>query len=161
MAIVPLVKKPAGSGYEGEGPDWSKGSRGWIHASDIGCPVTCGLCGTVHEPIDDSDVDWDGDGDIDADEYAYHLFDLLGRTVVYECCGRVIDHLYDLMGEMFAHEFLKDSAGNPTGGEFSFLLSSISYHLRQSRHVLDKATNGVIEAQDQCEKLEQSLRKQK
>jgi len=60
---------------------------------------------------------------------SYLMNRVLGVDVVDECCGRMIDVLYDECGEDFAIAFVKEFALNPTDNRFSVFRIALRYAL--------------------------------
>lgn len=95
--MKPIFKKPFGPSER----NWS--SFGTTRA------VTCELCGTDHPELDETG------------EQSHHLLDFLGRQCVEECCGRIVDMIYDEWGDEFAKAFLYEFAQNPGDKKFADL----------------------------------------
>ena len=109
----PLLQKPAGAS-----------DRRW-GTSGTESAVSCEVCGT----------DWpetaDGEG--------YTLSHLFGLQLVEECCGKLLDNLYEGFGEPFSMAFLERFAEDPLAPGFNFLrfcLPSILQGAHQKAEVL-------------------------
>jgi len=57
---------------------------------------------------------------------SYRLGYFLGLQFVDECCGAVLDILYEEFAETFIETFLKDFSENPLDPRFGFLLFDLS-----------------------------------
>lgn len=67
--------------------------------------ITC-ICGTKHPELPEN-----------ADSLMVSQF--LGAEVVEECCGAVLDIVYQESGEIFATRFLEEFAENPSDPRFA------------------------------------------
>lgn len=84
---------------------WGASERRWASIGTF--HPTCEVCGT----------EWP------EREVSYGIVFLPGRQqLVEECCGRLLDELYEELGERFALEFLKDVERKPTDPRFSYFL---------------------------------------
>lgn len=97
----PMVSKPFGPSELGKGfgTDWNN-----LHWGTDG-PVTCEICGTEHPERKDE---------------TYTLSQFLGRVIVEECCGAMLDLVYNESGSDFTRAFLEEFAENPTNPRFLF-----------------------------------------
>lgn len=124
MESVPFVKKPLGPSKLGRGfgTNWNN--------QRMGCdgPVTCEICGTVHPR----------DGD---ESYVVSIF--LGRQVVEDCCGAILDQVYQESGEEFAIAFLKEFSKNPTDSRFHCFLSVLRSVLVEAKKKLSEVGGKV------------------
>lgn len=125
----PMVSKPFGPSELGKGfgTDWNN-----LHWGTDG-PVTCEICGTEHPERKDE---------------TYTLSQFLGRVIVEECCGAMLDLVYNESGEVFTRAFLEEFAENPTNPCFLLMLDDI-------KSTLQKAGNKLAESKG---KTEEALR---
>jgi len=124
----PLVKEPLGSSKLGHGfgTDWNNRGIGTLAA------VTCEICGTQHPELDQNE----GSRTISA---------FLDYQVVEECCGAIIDRVYQESGEQFAIAFIEEFANNPTASEFYILLETIKGAMKKAREKLAEVGDQVGE----------------
>lgn len=108
----PMVSKPFGPSELGKGfgTDWNN-----LHWGTDG-PVTCEICGTEHPERKDE---------------TYTLSQFLGRVIVEECCGAMLDLVYNESGHEFFQAFLEEFAENPTDPRFLFTLDEIKSALHK------------------------------
>lgn len=102
----PILKKPAGPSKFGQyaGIYWNNSSWG----SDG--PILCEICGTTHP---------------ENKEQSYIVSRFLGLQVVEDCCGGILDMVYQESAEVFALKLLDEFAENPTDFRFRIFLDSI------------------------------------
>jgi len=106
----PLLDRPAGPSV-----------RAWCNASTSTTrAVTCEACGTSYPKLDVS-------------ENGRRLSVFLGRLIVDECCGALLDQVYDESGEQMAARFLKEFAKDPTNPRFGILVRVLDEVLRNTR----------------------------
>lgn len=116
-----MISKPMGQTQHGY--SWCNAQTGTTRA------VTCEICGTAFlERAHGDDL---------------HLANFLGRQVVLECCGKIIDLAYDEMGESFATEFLDDYANDPTNIRFGTFRYAISGCVQKAKEVIVKALRDI------------------
>jgi hypothetical protein len=72
---------------------------------------------------------------------------VLGYQVVIECCGRMVDTLYEQFGDDFTRRKLTDLSENPTGAEHT-LLRAVTLP-----HILDRAKSNLEAASANVEGL--------
>lgn len=100
----PLLKSPAGPSQR----QWS------VMSTEAG--AICHICGKEWEEGERAT-----------------LTRILGLQVVEECCGAVIDELFERFGEAFAIAFAEDMAEDPTNSRFSWFLRQLSISVREAR----------------------------
>lgn len=128
--MKPLSDKPLGEsklGGYGEGY-WNNCRRG------TDGPVVCDICGIEHP--EDRDI-------------SYIVSRFLGREVVEDCCGRILDVVYEESGQEFAEKYLREFAENPTDSRFYTLLCTLKRILPKALEKLDEVTSQVKTAVDQ------------
>ncbi len=125
----PILRRPAGAGAI------PKSSMGWGVFGTTRDGILCELCGTV----------WPGDP---SGEESIYIGNILGLQFVDECCGRLVDLLYEEFGSAFAIRHLQEFADNPGGSEFGYLRWVISDLLRRARQKLGETTRVVTDCQD-------------
>lgn len=95
--IKPLFDKPYGP-MENYRTNLSMGTVG---------EALCEMCGTIH-PEEPAGSD------------GHNLIEVLGRMVVMDCCGRLVDVLYEEWGETFTLAFIKEWKQNPLDTRYRF-----------------------------------------
>lgn len=115
----PLGPSERGSGF---GTDWNNTSTG------TDGPVTCEICGT-HHPL--------------RKDESYTLSMFLGKQVVEECCGAILDVVYAESGEEFTEKFLKEFSENPTGCGFLTFRSVLFNCLSKAQEVISEVSREV------------------
>ncbi len=119
--MSPISEKPVGaSDYL-----WNNMNTGTLG------PTICEWCGTGL-PARDGD---------------YTTIEVLGLQVVLECCGDVVDTLYEEWGESFTTQLLKDFAKNALDPRFNLLLSSIRDALQVVKERAQEAINEIEEVE--------------
>lgn len=121
----PLVKKPVGPSKLGQyGVFWNNSAWG------TDGPITCEICGTTHP----------GDK-----EQSYIMSRFLGRQVVEECCGGILDRVYQESAEVFALKLLSEFADNPTDFRFHIFLDSIKSAMKKAAKKLTEVSESIGE----------------
>jgi len=94
--MKPLFEKPVGPGKK--------------HWGCIGTTseVVCEICGTVHEELPE-------------DACSYAIFNFLGYQVVGECCGALLDKIFEEIGDDCCTFFIEDFAEDPMDPRFLML----------------------------------------
>ena len=115
----PLFKKSFGASEH----KWNN-----LHTGTNG-PTLCQLCGKEH-PQNDSE--------------SYTLIQVLGIQGVDQCCGKVVDILYDEWGEDFAIAFLKEFANNPLDPHFSFFFEMLKENLVKARQKVEELQKEIV-----------------
>lgn len=114
-----LLSEPAGTAV-----------RFWNSGITTAHGVTCELCGKEWpDPPEDED---------------YTVVRFIGKQVVMECCGRIIDMLYEEWGEDFTTAFLEDFASDPSDIRFGFLRFHLPDILKDAQKKADEVLNTVI-----------------
>lgn len=126
----PIAKSPmGGSKLGGYGRNyWNNLHRG------VDGPLTCEICGTGY--LEDNE--------------GYTISRFLGREVVEDCCGAILDMVYKESGEEFAIAFLEEFAENPADPRFFCLLEVL-------KRILPKAKRKLEETEGKVEKALKSL----
>jgi len=110
--------------------------------------ATCGLCGTEYPGVD-----------FESGNSSITISCFLGRQVVEDCCGRVLDLVYKESGEVMARKFLEDFAKNPTDQmRFLGFASFLSRCLQEANDNLQTVTEEVIEAEQKLISLEEKIK---
>jgi len=119
MAKNAMVKKPMGPSKLGSfgGSQWNN------HHWGTDGPILCEICGTTHP---------------ERKEETYTVSIFLGHQVVEECCGEILDKIYQESGEEFAIAFLEEFAQNPTSPRFSMLLVTLEEVCRKAQEVAEE-----------------------
>jgi hypothetical protein len=125
----PLVDKPVGPSKGGEG-FWNNQRYGTTHA------VTCEICGTNYP-------------ERDTDDESYTISTFLGMQVVEECCGAIIDRVYQESGEEFAIAFLEEFAKSPTDPRFGIFLMVLKSTISTAEKMTLEVMAEVSEMNDQ------------
>jgi len=109
-----LLKRSAGETELGRsfGSFWNNQSYG------TDGPITCEACGKVHPRRED-------------ESYTVSVF--LDRQIVEECCGAILDKVYEESGETFCLAFLEEFAENPTDPRFHMLVDQIGEALKKAK----------------------------
>lgn len=81
------------------------------------------------------------------ESYTIGLF--LGKQYVEECCGKLIDNLYDIFGDLFTLAFLEDFAENPAEQRFSFFCRILPNSIKKARRKLEKLAQETAKVQEQ------------
>lgn len=126
----PILKKPAGPSEldRGYGIEWDRLRIGTLRA------VLCEICGKKHPKLDEKGEK----------HYTFDLF--LGRQVIEECCGAIIDQAYRELGEVFVLAFLAEFAENPSDDRFKFFLRQLKKALKRAEIIkLAEASKTVAE----------------
>lgn len=97
-SLKPIFKKPYGE---------SQSEHSFGHSRTEG-PILCELCGTTHP-------------DKSEERYSYTWGMIFGRQYVEECCGKLVEELYEQFARVFVEAFLEDFSDNPTDIRFGFL----------------------------------------
>lgn len=131
----PMVSKPFGPSKLGKsfGPNWNNLNKG------VYGPVICEVCGTEHERTED-------------ETYTISLF--LGRELVEECCGSLIDQVYVESGSNFITAFLGEFVDNPMGFKFFSLIDDI-------KNTLEEVAKKLAVAKDKTEKVLEQIKEVK
>ena|GEM_PF-2483440 len=111
MALKPLFKKPYG------GSEYLYNNRHMGTSSAL-----CEVCGTQHDVGEES-----------LESLTIDRF--LGRQMVEQCCGGVLDLLYDESGEEFAIRFLKEFGQDPLDPRFLMfktILEDVLAHIEKN-----------------------------
>jgi len=122
--LMPLAKKPLGEStiY------WCNERVRTTRA------VTCEICGTEFPELG-----------LEDDGYTISTF--LGRQVVEECCGRIIDIIFRESGEEIAKAYLKEFAENPTDPRFSFFRDVLAGTLKEAKENIRRTCKPLKETQ--------------
>jgi len=122
--IMSLAKKPLGENeiY------WNNNHMGTTRT------VACEICGTEHPELDPND-----------DSRIISTF--LGRQVVEECCGGIIDIVFKESGEEITRAYLKEFAENPTSPEFYIFREVLVETLKKAKENIRKTCKPLKEAQ--------------
>ena len=88
------------------GQYWNNLGRSTISA------VTCGICGTKYPELPENDG-------------GRMISVFLGREVVEDCCGAVLDKIYKESGKEFACRYLQEFADNPADFRFFELIAEL------------------------------------
>ena len=127
--------KPLGESLMGKGfgdCDWNNQSLG------TDGPVTCEICGTdFPERLDQS----------------YTISRFLGKQVIEECCGVVLDQVYHESGEQFTVAFLKEFAQDPTNPRFHMMIVYLKDALKNALESTVKTASNIAIAQENLEKI--------
>ena len=102
LSNKPLGPSKLGNGF---GTNWNNSSWG------TDGPILCEICGTNHPKRTNE---------------TYIISKFLGYQVVEECCGAIIDRVYEESGEEFAIKFLEEFGENPTSPRFHILLATLN-----------------------------------
>lgn len=124
----PLVDKPLGPCETRK--MWNNLHRGATHA------VTCEICGTNHPELDSNDE-------------SYIISTFLGLQVIEECCGAILDQVYQESGEEFATAFLEEFAKNPTDSRFGVFLLVLKGTIAAAQRKSSEVMAEVSEMNDQ------------
>ncbi|MFH0852194.1 MAG: hypothetical protein V1845_01120 [bacterium] len=92
-------------------------------------PILCEVCGRTHPRRTDE---------------TYVVSRFLGRQVVEECCGAVLDRVYQESGEEFATAFIREFADNPTNPRFYIFLSELKSALLKANKKVSDATTQTL-----------------
>ena len=130
MSTKPIFKKPFG------------GSDALWHNQNMGTTrsVLCEICGTSHPELPDG-----------AD--SYYLSQFLGRQMIDECCGGVLDVIFEESGRTFALAYIKQCAEDPTSSQFSELLFMINEGLSRAKKILEKSSKNLKATQKLSEEI--------
>lgn len=133
--MKPLVKDSLGESKLGStfGTNWNN-----LHRSTTAA-VTCQICGKKYPELPEND-----------DGLMISIF--LGREVVEECCGAIIDWVYKESGEEFAIRFLEEFSENPGDPRFSVFRMELG-------DCLAKATKKATEVNDEVGVINRDLKK--
>lgn len=123
----PLVTKPFGPTEDG--PHYYYGYQIWnLDCSGTSGGVTCEICGTdLPELVDES----------------YHLFTFFGRQGVEECCGRIIDEMYQVAAREFTESYLHEFAENPADPAFVTLRTVLKEVLEKAKLNMKKVSEEI------------------
>ncbi len=122
MAKGKIVQKPAGPS-----------ERKWNNqSSSSDRDVLCEVCGTNASEDQSSIIDR-----------------FLGLQLVEECCGRLIDRLFEEFGEEFCLAFLEEFTENPTDPRFIILKMA----LKEMPNKLQEKSKEIIETSEAIEKI--------
>ena len=123
-------KKPQGSSEH----NWYNFGIGTVRE------VQCGLCGTRHPKLSDSD-----------DSYSIGIF--LGVHYVEECCGAVVDRVYKEFGSEFACAFLKEFAEDPMNCKFGVMLVTLEGALAKALAKTKETGDNIAKFSDQLDAI--------
>lgn len=131
--MKPLLESSVGVSQDGDyrGRYWNNCERMTTKA------VACEICGRKFPKLPENE-----------DGLLVSVF--MGRTVVEECCGAVLDIVYGESGRVFAERYLEEFAENPTDFRFRTLISTL-------RDVLPKASAKLTEVSSEIEKFHSTL----
>lgn len=124
--LHPMVKKSIGPSDE---------RYHWYNLGTTG-GATCEICGTDYPENEDVRID-----------------SILGRQVVIECCGGLIDSLYGEFGPRFAVQYLEDFAEDPTKPQFGFLRRVLSSVLQAAGNRTELVAREIAENQKSLERI--------
>ncbi len=129
----PLFPRPVGAGDE-ENEFIRVGNT----ATSTTRAVTCELCGTNHPERDSADG-------------GYILFTFLGLQGVMECCGKVIDVLYDEWHRLFFKATLAKFKNDPLSEEHYYFREAIHSTVREwkARAVAAVAIAGQVDTPEE------------
>ena len=115
------ISKPYGPSELGTcfGTQWNNESWG------TDGPILCEICGRTHPRRTNE---------------TYTVSRFLGRQVVEECCGAILDRVYRESGEEFATAFIKEFAADPTSPRFYVFLSELKQALSEANKRASEAT---------------------
>lgn len=114
-ASGPLGPSKKGKGF---GTDWNN----MCHGTDG--PVTCEICGTKYP---------------ERTSESYTISRFLGKAVVEECCGVILDIVYAECGRSFAEAMLEEVSDNPASSGNRFFLSDIQKCVAKARENMEKS----------------------
>lgn len=126
--LKPLLKKPAGPSKK----RWNNCSWG----SDG--PILCEVCGTSHPEDRDQN---------------YIVSKFLGRQLVEDCCGALLDIVYGESGREFAEAFLEEFAENPTDSRFYTFRLALQEAMAKAAEKLAEVGKQVAEISAAAEKF--------
>lgn len=127
--VLPLFKKPFG------------GSEKWCnqHMSTTR-GVLCEVCGKSHLDLPDG-------------AQGYSLNQFLGRQMIGECCGGVLDVIFDESGREIAFAYIKECAKEPTSSEFKELL----FFFKDILALILKSTKRLEEEVEKTDKMSEEI----
>jgi hypothetical protein len=132
---APLLKKPAGPSELNEklGKYWSVMHIGTERS------VICEICGTVHPKGN-----------------TYTITSFLGFQLVKECCGALIDQIYEEFCEEFSTTFLAAFSEDPTSDKYNLFLYALKEALRDAKKKMAKTSEVIAEISEAAEALGKS-----
>jgi|GEM_PF-2488146 len=132
----PLMREPVGPSKLGHGfgTYWNNQGGGTTRA------VVCEICGTLHPGLHENEI-------------SRTISNFLDYQVVEECCGAIIDFVYEELGENFAIAFVEDLAKNPTDFRFHLFLSIAKRAMKEAKKALAETGETVAEISEAVEKL--------
>ena len=77
----------------------------------------------------------------------------LGRLVVEECCGGIIDIIFRESGGEIAEAYLKEFVENPTDPRFYFFVDRLAKNLEKAKENIKKTCKPLKEAQGHLDEL--------
>jgi len=124
-----MVKRSLGESELGDyaGKYWNNLCRSTTSA------VTCQICGKEYPELPESD-----------DGLMISVF--LGREVVEDCCGAILDRVYRESCKEFACRYLQEFADNPTDSRFYELICELKRSTSRAIKKMAEVSSDVEEA---------------
>lgn len=87
--------------------------------------LLCEICGTIHSEKSPDDV-------------PHGFIEILGKQVVLECCGAILDNLFQQFGSTFTEIYFQKFSENPTGKRFRSLAYILGDRFQEIKEKLEE-----------------------